>query len=41
MTLHLDIHYKHYLRNVELLYLIAHVNDLLIVVYIIFYMMPL
>ena len=41
MTSYLDIHYEHYLCNVELLYLIACVNDLLIVMYIIFHMMPL
>ena len=41
MTSYLDIHYEHYLHNAELSYLIASVNDILIVMYIIIDMMPL
>ena len=41
MTSYLDIHYKHYLLNAELLYLIACVNDILFVMYIIIDIMPL
>ena len=41
MTSYLDIHYEHYLLHAELSYLIACVNDILFVMYIIINMMPL
>ena len=41
MTSYLDIHYEHELHNAKLLYLFAHVNDIVIVVYIIIDIMPL
>ena len=41
MTSYLDIYYKHELCNVELSYLFACVNDIVIVMYIIFDIMPL